>query len=449
MALGRRRGAHGAHGSHAGGIGFSAKRPASTLIEEVRRRKRRRHALIGALIGLCVVLLAVGVGIYAYFINTDAELDLAPSNAPEALVEAEAGQPSYILCSADLGISASAPASYGTPANTTSYMLVRADAAARTLAFAVIPADTLVIFSDGEYHPLSRALEEGGEAELIRRVSAFAGVDVNHYISTTAEGIEAMVGMVGGVSMTLASDIDDPYAGTQVLFAGDVRLNGSQVLQLLRARNMPGGLDGRAAVQVDFTCALLAQAISGQGLDLASAVSDASRYIGTDLTASELMGLADALRPLDTATIWRCVVPGYDMSTDDGMAYNPSMTQWRAMMEHLRAGEDPNTPDEAVRDVDASQTTVDVRNGTLTAGAATQMAADLTAAGFDVTSIGNTDDSTIYSETLVVYTSAENAGAAQAVVDALGCGRVVNGGDFYRSDADVISIVGSDWTPAG
>ncbi len=445
MRHGRSR---GAHGKHSAGPGVSAKRPASTLIEEVRRRKRKRHLLVGALIAVAVIAIAVAVGVYAYFINTDAELDLAPSNAPEALVEAQEGQPRYILCSADLGISASAPVSYDTPAHASAYMLVRVDEGARSVIFATIPANTLVLFDDGEYHPLSHALDVGGEAELVRRVAALADVEVNHYVSTTAAGIEAMVGLVGGVEMELASGIDDPYAGTQVLSAGEVRLDGARALLLLRAMNIPGGFPTVAANRVDFTCALLGKAISGSGLDLAAAVSDASRYISTDLTASELMGMADALRPLDGATIWRCVVPGYEMSTDDGAAYNPSTAQWKAMMEHIRAGEDPNAPDQAVLDVDAAQTTVDVRNGTLTPGAATQMADILRAAGFDVTAVGNTDDSTIYSETLVVYMAPEHAGAAKAIVDALGCGRVVNGGDFYHSDADVISIVGTDWTPA-
>ncbi|WP_165253670.1 LCP family protein [Adlercreutzia sp. ZJ304] len=437
------------YGRHASGPSVSARRPTATLVEDVRRKRKHQNIFFGIIAAVVVLAIAIGVGVYAYFANTNAKLDLAPSNAKEGLVAAEANKPYYILCSANLGISPSAPKSYDTPEHTLGYILVRVDESAHSIIFATIPSNTLVRFSNGEYHPLYKAQESGGEAELVRRVADFAGVSINHYVTTTAGGIEAMVDMMGGVMVNLATEIDDPYSGTKVLPAGEIRLDGAQALQFLRAINVPGGLSSVAANRVSFICTLIQRATEGQGLDLASMVSDASKYIDTDLTASDLLELSETFSPFNEASVWQCVVPGSDMTTSDGLAgYNPSTSEWEKMMEKIKSGEDPNALDAAVQNVDTGQTTVEVRNGTLTTGAASQMADILRGAGYQVTGVGNTNDNTIYKETLVVYTSPDKASAAKAVVEALGCGRVVNGGDFYHSSADVISIVGSDWTPA-
>ena len=103
--------------------------------------------------------------------------------------------------------------------------------------------------------------------------------------------------------------------------------------------------------------------------------------------------------------------------------------------------------DSVAEGVDEGQVTVEVRNGTNTAGAAAKLGEMLSAKGYEVIGVGNTDDATIYPETLVVYTNSEAEGAAKAVVSDMGSGRVVNGGDFYSSEADIIAIIGQDWMP--
>ena len=47
----------------------------------------------------------------------------------------------------------------------------------------------------------------------------------------------------------------------------------------------------------------------------------------------------------------------------------------------------------------------------------------------------------------MIYKGAENEGAAKAVVSAISGGRVVNGGDFYAFDTNVLVIIGKDWMP--
>ncbi len=399
-------------------------------------------------IGAAILAIAVAVGVYAYFTTTNAKLDLAPSNAAEALKPAEENNPFFMLCSVDLGLSPSAPASYDVPQNTQGYLLVRVDESQRTLTFISIPANTLVRFQNGEYHPLCDALAEGGEAELVRRVADFAGVDISHFVRTTQTGIQQLVDLIGGVKMTLDAEVDDPYAGNEVLFAGETVLSGQQAIVFLRAMDVTGGWDTVARNRVAFTVQLLTQALAAEGLNLAAAIGDASGYLDTDLGASQLMGLADVFRPLDTATVYVCAVPGLESTISDGrQAFDAKTKEWQVMIERIKEGGDPDSLESSAQSVDAASVSVEVRNGTSTAGAAAQMASMLEQDGFQIGNVGNTNDDTVYKETLVIYTDPNYEGAAKAVANSIGGGRVVNGGDFYRSASNVIAIVGTDWTP--
>ena len=92
---------------------------------------------------------------------------------------------------------------------------------------------------------------------------------------------------------------------------------------------------------------------------------------------------------------------------------------------------------------------MDVRNGAQVTGAAKRMGELLESVGYQVKSVGNTNDNTTYPETLVIYKDPAFEIAAKAIVSDLAAGRVVNGGDFYTFDTDVLVIIGQDWIPAG
>ena len=79
-------------------------------------------------------------------------------------------------------------------------------------------------------------------------------------------------------------------------------------------------------------------------------------------------------------------------------------------------------------------------------GGATTLAQILTDAGFTVAETGNAD-SYVYTETLVIYLDPEYKQACEAVVQALGIGRVVNGLNGYTFDTEVLVVLGSDWKP--
>lgn len=414
----------------------------SYVEEKVKRRHRKLGSVTIAIIVIAVVV-AAAVGAFVFFKSTDSRLSVADESVSEALVAAEKGAPYYVLCAADLGNQAFA-ASYP---EDHAYMLVRVDEQGRMLTFVTIPSVLAMEFPDGEMRTLEEACDSQSDGDIIRAIAAFAGVGITDFIATDASEIFGMVELVGGVDVDVTQEIDDPRAGRIVIDAGAQSLDAERALTFIRATNLQGGFESTARNRVAFTKALLSRALDASGLGFANVVSDASSHIETNLTTAELLSAGETLRPFDEFAVLECVTPYTTTKSvrDDSLVNSLSKSEWAAMMEAVRTTGDPGTIGSNAVTVNESDVTVEVRNGTSINGAAASLANMLTQLGYQITGTGNTGDGITYPETLVVYTDKSYEDAAKAIVREVGIGRVVNGGDFYASDAGVIAIVGADW----
>lgn len=413
-------------------------------VEAIQARTRKRRIATGAIVAVVVVAIALVAGIGAFFVFSDSRLSLEGSNAQEALVAPQEGEPYYALCTAQLG----SVARVDDPAGQ-AFLVVRIDEANRILTFLSVPPQIRVEMSDGQTHPLAEAESVGGEAEMVRQVSQLLGIDIAHFARTDAEGLAALVDLVGGVPVTLEEEVDDPAAGAQVLLAGDQVLDGPAAIELLRASNYRDGLGAQAKMRALFTVNLAARASSGEGLSFASVVSDGASAVDTDWSSSQLIALGDTLRPLADATVYAAVVPGRLVEADDGsLVYHVEADELKVVMEEVARGEAPEGSAASIANVDRASITVDIRNGANVTGAAARMGELLESDGYQVKAIGNTNDNTLYPETMVIYKNADFELAAKAIVSDLAAGRVVNGGDFYDFDTNVLVIIGQDWVSA-
>jgi hypothetical protein len=84
-----------------------------------------------------------------------------------------------------------------------------------------------------------------------------------------------------------------------------------------------------------------------------------------------------------------------------------------------------------------------IRNGAGVAGLATQAATFFRSHGFKISDTGNASQY-VYGQTLVVYKPSGQT-KAQAVVAALGYGKIVAAGTSYTFSGDVLVVVGKDW----
>lgn len=421
---------------------FSRRSSRGGFAKDVQRKSRVKSIVMMLAFVLLIAGVGIGVGVAVYFGSSDSKLALSESNAGDALVAPVEGEAYYALLAAELG---SAVAEGGD--NTDAYLLVRIDEANTALTFISIPSNLSVGLSDGSKGPLYSTRAIGGDAELIGAVAEFAGVDISHYARTNADGIKRMVELAGGVPMTLTEEVDDPRASTRYLMAGEQTLDGEAALAVLRASNFTDGLALQATHRIDFTLALAYQALSKEGLSFASELSSMADSVQTSWSASELMSLGEVMRPLDSVTLYKASVPGYEASGTSGTVFVDSTEKWKGMMASVDAGLDPNEASAAPVSVDRAAVTVEVRNGGGVTGAGAKMGEGLTAFGYVVEKVGNTDDGTTYPETLVVYKDGAYEAAAQAIVSDMSAGRVVNGGDFYTFETNILVVVGKDWVP--
>ena len=377
--------------------------------QDIQRKARIRRIVAIAVCLLVAVAVAAAVGVATFFGSLDAKLGLKDSDAASALVAPKADAKAfYTVVSADLDAPGSANATDGPDA----IALVRVDEETRAVTVVSIPPTLQVSLKDGKKHPLREASTQEGDAALVSAVADFAGVNVAHYVKTDAESIVRLVDVLGGVEVNVAEEVDDPNAGDAYLPAG--------------AQTLDGAL--------------------GEGrLSFLATLDNVGGSFQTDLSAAAALSVADALRGVDSSSVYGALVPGYETARDGASSYAVSSDAWKSMMELVAAGSEP-VVEQTAPQVDPGSFTITVRNGSGVTGGAGQIADALKDRGFDVTETGNTD-TYVYDETLVVYNDDAFEAAAETVVASLGLGRTVPGAGFYTFDTDVLVVLGKDWKP--
>ena len=415
--------------------------------ERIARTKRKRVATVLVVIAV-LLAIAIGVGLFTYFRTIGSNVALKDSDAPTMLVAPKAGQPYYTLIAAELGAVAVPLENEGPDV----LLLAYVDEANGSISLINIPANLQVTFTDGKHHRISEAATTG-DAALIEAVTKYTGIDIGHYVKITKGGVEGIVDALGGVTVTLSQEIDDPRAGDIYFAPGTYTLSGSQAVAYLRATNLRMGIQDRAANQGSFAALILQQLFAEGGrLDFAAKLDAVGPYIQTDFTGDALMSLADKFSTLSADAVTCQMVPGYETVTtgaaDEEAAYYISTASDIA---ELKAAVEAGTVMVDKEKVDTSGVvpgsfTIEIKNGGEIVGAAALTKDVLTAKGFNVGEVGNAEQA-VYDETLVIYKTAEGRVWAHAVIEALGVGRAVDGSAYYTFDTDILLILGSDYLP--
>ena len=200
-------------------------------------------------------------------------------------------------------------------------------------------------------------------------------------------------------------------------------------------------------MRTSFAYAMALRLLEAGGLDFATELDGIAGNVRTDLSSSQVIDLANAFRPLGEATVYTAYVPGSESEQDGASLFKASDSQWKTVMESVDAGADPNAVEEAETVSDPTGIKVEIRNGGGVTGVGAKMGEILGNAGFTIGTIGNVTDAGTYNETLVIYRDEAYKAAANTIVKTIDGGRVVNGGDYYTFDANVLVVIGKDWQP--
>ena len=322
--------------------------------ERAKQRRRRRRLKRGVLYTLLTVLI-VGVTAAGLWVARIASRLNDPSLITESLlatlVDSDVTKdPFYMLL---LGTD-------GRPGEDTyrsdTIVLARVDPTQKQVTLVSIPRDTKVTIN-GSTQKINAAHALGGPEAVVKAVNKLCGVEISHYAEVSFDGMKELVDALGGVELNVPDRIDDPKAADFVIEPGLQTLNGDQALAFCRSRAFPDGDYTRMRHQRIFIAALAKTLLNNvDPANLMPLVESISDMVVTDLSISDIVSLANAMRGMDTDGIWSANVPS-TTAMIDGVSYViADEDELEEMMERVDAGEDPKGPQSS--DVQGESSTI-------------------------------------------------------------------------------------------
>jgi LCP family protein required for cell wall assembly len=432
--------------------------PAHAAPKKKRSTRRKVGYVVGSLF-LVLVLIAGAAAGYGWYLNHEIHrIDL--HNLTSSPVKgADAGTENILMigstsrCALTVQNPAYGLCSQGVNGvNSDVVMILHLNPANNTLSILSIPRDLFVpnARSDGA-NKIDAALYQGPD-QLIAAIEEDYGIPIQHFVELNFDSFINIVNALGGIKMYFPEPVYDAYSGLNIQTTGCIALNGTQALQVVRARHLqykpPGVTTTDPAywpqeAQSDLARILrdheflrvLATAVKAKGLS--NPITDQSLISGVvgDLTvdsgfsASDMISLVLGYHAVNVNKAPQLTMPvqvdQFGNYVYQGGSYGdiefPSEPQDHAAVDQflgLKANADTYSGGALPS---PSAVTVSVLNGSGATNQATDTAQSLKALGFNIGTIGDTPSVGQEAETVVYYSSksATERAAAQAMANSM------------------------------
>lgn len=333
--------------------------------EGLRRVKKKRHRGLkraAIVLGVVVGILLLAGGAFAIWLGS---LQKSMSFKNEADREelrkvllstdkTEENAPFYVL------ILGSDAREGDTQSRSDVMMLARVDAQHTNVELISIPRDTMVTIN-GSTEKINAAYALGGPAGAVACVNEFAGIEISHYVEVHFQELKTVVDALGGVWVNVPQSFSAGNGGMD-FSAGNQLLNGDQALAFARERyHVKGGDFGRAQAQRMIMEAIINQVLQCSPVELPGVIGKLANSVSTDYSIGDMVKLAQQFvgKPL---TMYSAACPSYTYNMN-GVSYVATMfDEWRAMMQRVDAGLDPNddaatVPEEQAQNAKLGQAT--------------------------------------------------------------------------------------------
>lgn len=335
-----------------------------------KRSHRKRNIIIVAVAVLAVVLIGAGAA-WAYIHSIDENLHKGVTQETLEALEPAEGQmtktalgeaPFYMLfMGVDMAEWRRELAEYAGDqwGRSDSMILARIDPVNKKVALISIHRDTMVDLGEYGQQKINAAYEFYGPAGAIKAVSTMAGVPISHYATVDFDGFAAIVDSLGGLEVNVPMEINDEVMPAH-LDAGLQTLNGDQALILCRSRHSYDDVanDGdvmRAANQRMVLGALAKKVLSSDIMTIASTVTTLSKYVTTDLSVSDIVGLAQLFQGVNPDTdIYTAMEPTTSAYINETWYEYLDEASWKEMVSRMDQGLPP-----------VNKTEIDERTGTI------------------------------------------------------------------------------------
>ena len=424
------------------------------------RSRKRTAAWIGGTVMLVLVLVAGAAAGYGWYLNHEIHhIDLrnltsAPVKGDDAGTEnilmigstdrcaLKVQNPAYGLCSQGVN-----------GVNSDVVMILHLNPVNHSVSILSIPRDLFVpnARSDGA-NKIDAALYQGPD-QLIAAIEEDFGIPIQHFVELNFDSFINVVQALGGIKMYFPEPVYDAYSGLNIQTTGCLQLNGTQALQVVRARHVqykgPGVTTTDPAywpqeAQSDIArirrdhefLRVLATAVKAKGLSnpltdqqLVSGVVG-QLTVDSSFSASDMISLVLGYHDVDVGTAPQLTMPvsvdQFGSYTYQGGSYGdiefPSEPQDHNAVDQflgLKSGSEDTYSGGALPA--PSSVTVSVLNGSGAYNQATTTSQSLQALGFHIGTIGDSPPVGREAETVVYYASKTPAqlAAAQLVANSL------------------------------
>jgi LCP family protein required for cell wall assembly len=467
------------------GNGKDAKRRAAHAAPKRKRSKKRTLAWIAGTFFTVLVLLVGAAAGYGWYLNheihhiTLKNLTSAPAKGADVGTEnilmigstdrcaLKVQNPAYGLCSQGVN-----------GVNSDVVMILHLNPANSTLSILSLPRD---LFVPNARTTGANKIDAGlyqGPDQLINSIEEDFGIPIQAFVELNFDSFINVVNALGGVKMYFPEPVFDAYSGLNIQTTGCIDLNGTQALQVVRARHLQYKGSGvtttdpyywpyenqsdLARIRRDHEfLRVLATAVKAKGLG--DPITDQQLVSGVvgDLTvaglsATDMISLVLTYHGVNVNKAPQLTLPvSVDQFGDyvyKGGSYGdiefPAEPQDHAAIDQflgLKAGDDTYSGGALPA---PSTVTVSVENGSGATNQATDTADSLKALGFEIGTVGDTTPVGQEAETVVYYSSksAANLAAAQAVANSM-TGAVIMADDptQVQTGSQVTVVTGTDF----
>lgn len=420
------------------------------LRSELERRKtRNKRTVAGILLGALALLVILAAGGLFYYKSLESKLQTGIESKKKLKLELQKPEPKEPYNILIMGFDKRE----GTSSHRSdSMMLTRVDPQNKKVWIISLPRDYKVQIPGHGTRKLNAAYSFGEEALAISTIEKLTGQKINHYLGVDFEGFQEIVEAVGGVEIDVPYKINDPKAddtpdkSATKIDKGLQTLSGAQALTFVRTRDFPDADFSRMRNQQLFFAALadtVAKNVSPAEMPrVAKAIVP---YLSTDMSLVQLYAMANDLRGAGSASIYTTSLPGewkspFIIPDEEGKA-----EVLRKFVEGIPFNMTPEEEAAAsIVDLKPSSVQVTIRNGTSRVGVAKQAASVLQTRGFVVGEVGNTQNQSVYDETLLVYKTSKPS--AQLAAKYLQPGvKLIESRGMYTFDTEVMLVIGKDW----
>ena len=225
--------------------GDAARRGPAHAAPKKKRSGKRTAAWVGGTLLLVIVLIAGAAAGYGWYLNHEIHrIDLKnltsapvkgsgrrygehPHDRLDGPFRAQGAEPGLRLVLQGVN-----------GVNSDVVMILHLNPANGTLSILSIPRDLFVpnARSDGA-NKIDAALFQGPD-QLINAIEEDFGIPIQHFVELNFDSFINVVNALGGIKMYFPEPVFDAYSGLNIQTTGCIALNGTQALQVVRARHL-------------------------------------------------------------------------------------------------------------------------------------------------------------------------------------------------------------------